>query len=83
MSLVYETLILAVLTAIVIWQIKGSKKIDKPKETEDGKFSIPKPEDEFMGKIECDEIRIDQELKGDNYEAIPNPSAPKPKGTIK
>lgn len=62
-SLVYEGILLAIASAIIIWQITGSKKINKPKELEDGKFAIPKPEDEFMENIEYDEIRTNIKIK--------------------
>lgn len=73
MSLVYEALFLAVSTAIIIWQIRGSKKIDKPKETEDGKFSIPKPEDEFMDDVEYDEIRNNEIIQNTENQRLPDP----------
>ncbi len=67
----------AVIAAILIWRKKGSPSIDKAKELEDGNFAIPKPEDEFMDGIECDEIRTDPKFKQDETVARP----PDPKGT--
>lgn len=57
-NLVFEIAILAILATVAIWKKRGSQKIDKPKELEDGKFAIPKPEDEFMEEINYDEIRV-------------------------
>jgi len=65
--LVFKLLFVAITAAVIIWKITGSKKIEKPTETEDGNFAIPKPEDEFMEGIEYDEIRVNQNAK------IPDP----------
>ena len=77
--LIFEVLLLALLAAVAIWRKKGCEKIDKPKETEDGKFGIPKPEDEFMEGIECDEVRTDPEFKAEIYGSIKDPKG-KPTG---
>ena len=74
MSLIFDGILLAISAGIIIWQLRGSKKIDKPKETEDGKFSIPKPEDEFIEGVQYNEVREDIELNDIVYEGIKNPN---------
>jgi len=71
----------AICVAIYIWRKKGDQKIDIPKELEDGKFAIPKPEDEFMEGVEYDEIKIDPKFK--NEAASARPPDPKGRPTIR
>lgn len=47
----------AILTAIVIWQRKGTDTIDKPIELEGNEYAIPKPDEDYMEGLEHDEIR--------------------------
>jgi len=47
----------AILTAIVIWQRKGTDTIDKPIELEGNEYAIPKPDEDYMADLEHDEIR--------------------------
>jgi len=62
-ELIFEILILAVIAGVTIWRKTGAIKIDKPKETENGKFAIPKPEDEFMEGIENYKISTNIKIK--------------------
>lgn len=70
----------AICVAIYIWGKKGAKRIDKPIELEDGKFAIPKPEDEFMEGVEYDEVITDPKFKN---EATARPPDPKGRPTIR
>jgi len=71
----------AICVAIYIWRKKGDQKIDIPKELEDGKFAIPKPEEEFMEGVEYDEIKINPKFK--NEAASARPPDPKGRPTIR
>jgi len=61
--LVFEIVILAVIAGVAIWRKTGAIKIDKPKETENGKFAIPKPDDKFMEGIENYKISTNIKIK--------------------
>jgi hypothetical protein len=86
--LIYTILTTAVIASIFIGSRLKEKGKDssglEPKETDDGKFAIPKPADEDMEGIDCEEIRANPNFKQDvQAKAIPNPSGPAPKGPIK
>lgn len=88
--LIYSILETAVIAGLMIyWRIKDKSEVNadsftNPKETEDGKFAIQKPADEDMDGLNYEEIRTNPKFKQDqNYEAIPNPSGPPPKGPIR
>jgi preprotein translocase subunit SecG len=67
-----EYLVLAVLFLLVCFFVylltKPKTKVSKTNKSEGENFN---------------KTTSEIEIKDDNYEAIPNPSAPKPKGTIK
>jgi hypothetical protein len=77
--LIYKIFTTALIASILIyWKLKSKSSnasYSEPKETEDGKFAIPKPADEDMEGIDFEEIRTDPKFK-DNEVARP----PKPKG---
>lgn len=92
--LIFTVAYLAGIASKIIWENMSKNKTASPEdvtnnyaepvELEDGKFAIPKPDDEFMEGVEYDEIRTDPKFKEDaQAKAIPNPSGPPPKGTIK
>jgi hypothetical protein len=77
--LIYKIFTTALIASILIyWKLKSKSSnasYSEPKETDDGKFAIPKPADEDMQGIDCEEIRTDPKFK-DNEVARP----PTPKG---
>jgi len=72
--LVFKLLFVAVTATVIIWKITGAKKIEKLKETEDGKFAIPKPENEIIEGLEYDEIKTNPKFKNETQRQ------PDPKG---
>lgn len=73
---------------MIYWRIKDKSEVNadsftNPKETEDGKFAIPKPADEDMNGVNYEEIRANPKFKEDAAKAIPNPSGTPPKGPIR
>jgi hypothetical protein len=81
--LIYKIFTTALIASILIyWKLK-SKSSDtsysQPKETDDGKFAIPKPADEDMEGIDCEEIRTDPKFK-ENAQSL-SARIPDPKGT--
>jgi hypothetical protein len=78
--LIYKIFTTALIASILIyWKLKSKSSnasYSEPKETDDGKFAIPKPADEDMQGIDCEEIRTNPNFK-DNEEAA---RLPDPKG---
>lgn len=88
--LIYKIFTTAVIASLFIWwKLKAKSKVSsdsyvEPKETEDGKFAIPKPADEDMEGVNYEEVRTNPKFKDDaQAKAIPNPSGPPPKGPIR
>jgi hypothetical protein len=91
--LIFSVAYLAGIASKIIWENMTKNKKSSPEdvtnsyaepvELEDGKFAIPKPDDEFMEGVEYDEIRTEINPKQDEQEILARPPDPKGKPTIR
>ena len=87
--LIFKILGLAIIASAIIWRNMTKNKSQnpedvtsgyaEPQELEDGTFAIPKPKDEFMDGVECDEVKSEIKPKQDEQAMAARP--PDPKGT--
>lgn len=87
--LIYKIFTTAVIASLFIWwKLKAKSKVSsdsyvEPKETEDGKFAIPKPADEDMDGVNYEEVRTNPKFKDDAQAMaarLPNPDGTPTKG---
>lgn len=85
--LIFKTLAFAVTASIIIWYSMKRRKKDlkeneaNPKELEDGRYAIKKPENKHLTGVEYDSIETDPKFK-ENETAARLPD-PKGKPTIR
>jgi hypothetical protein len=82
--LIYKILTTAVIASLYFyWKFKSSSNestYSEPRETDDGKYAIPKPNEIDVNEQEtgCEEVRIDPKFKDDDKTVQ---RLPDPKGT--
>ena len=75
--LIYKIFTTAVIASLFIyWKMKSKSKETtyvEPKETDDGKYAIPKPADEDMEGVNYEEVRTDPKFKSNETARLPDP----------